>query len=1280
MHLLSRLLVAATCLSFGALQAVAQYSVTMPYKQVTVKNVNGAAAFDGALTTGAAGQPALPSYTVSFLLPPDADLGSVSASISFTAENELNETYTVAPIPPLRREDGTLEWAKGSVIVDGKDMAVYGKDAFFPADYRGTVSTQQSRQYKIVDIRINPYLYNPLTKRLRAITNGTLKVTFSAMAKASANSSPRSDRVEKMLKLKVVNPAGFDVYGAAPAPNTMRNCITPVAPFGGGKPIPVAKRPSTSLAVASASAPSAASHVSGEGYLIIGTTYIGSHSWGLSDYYNFLVQQGASVTWIDNSTYNPNGTLSTQQIAQSIRSTIKDWFNWCYPATGCSPWYVLLVGDPDTATGDVPMINCGGTPTDFGYADLSDNWQNEQNPWVSVGRIPVYVNETVNDVGNGNLDKYMYRAINYESASGDAVEWRRFLIAAESPVGWSPEADVLGKNLISQLKPFGWSYHRLYDPYSNILQHYLVTNIANSDDLAEHIYAGSTNFVSTWNSETPGLVEWYTHGGQRLANGLLLADSTQYLNDDYPAMVFAASCGTADPQAYNNLGVSTLWGNAISYIGATYDIHAVEPPAELFGNYVACNNTAGDGLYWSKVNDESGYGNEHALQLNLYGCPEVALNLDQTVVSTLPIPQYFDAEPAVWGNPIRLTWSSVPNATKYVIERSQDFSSQAKRVGFAAIATVYSPTTSYADNQIDYCSLYKYRIYAVDANNNWSGYSALDSASTYDAQLGAVPGVPTGLSASAGSNSATLTWGNMPYASSYNLKRSTHPIGPWVTIASTSYTSFVDYNLITGTTYYYVVSAVNQYGQGANSGYISHAVVVNLKTPTLIVVQKDTADARKVGIGWSSNTVHSNDLNYEFQCARKFPDNTYSEPNYFFNLKYGFGQSMPRGWTWANTDTSMEANTNFAFRMRSASVCHNSNTYTDVSSYSAFTNYYDLTTDAGGPVTSVPTSFTATPGPEQIVVKWAYSGDASNLSFEVFSTQSGVAWSIYPTWSASNPAARACTLYVARGKTYKVSMRAVRTPSCTKLCSKFTSVATAVVSSSGLAAATNLTAAPDIYGGPKRGSIFLSWNDNSLANTGYNIYRNTAATGTFTQISSTTNQSQYEDKNLPDGKKYWYQVKAYNGSTLSAASNTAYATTLSNMAVGKTASAQSQSGANTAAKAVDNSTTTRWSSSGGVSQWWMVDLTGSPTAPTKTIAGTEVMWEKSGSYKYKIETSPDKSYWTMAADSTKCKSTAQTQAQNFQYCSYNTRYVKITVTGVPSGSLPSFFEFRVFGE
>ena len=83
------------------------------------------------------------------------------------------------------------------------------------------------------------------------------------------------------------------------------------------------------------------------------------------------------------------------------------------------------------------------------------------------------------------------------------------------------------------------------------------------------------------------------------------------------------------------------------------------------------------------------------------------------------------------------------------------------------------------------------------------------------------PTSPTGLAAIPGNNQVGLTWDFSPGATNYNVKRSTTNGGPYSTIASPATISYTDTTAVNGTTYYYVVSAVNGGGQSANSSQVS---------------------------------------------------------------------------------------------------------------------------------------------------------------------------------------------------------------------------------------------------------------------------------------------------------------------------------------------------------------------------------------------------------------------------------------------------------------------------
>ena len=87
------------------------------------------------------------------------------------------------------------------------------------------------------------------------------------------------------------------------------------------------------------------------------------------------------------------------------------------------------------------------------------------------------------------------------------------------------------------------------------------------------------------------------------------------------------------------------------------------------------------------------------------------------------------------------------------------------------------------------------------------------------------PAAPAITSVLTNYGTVTLNWTASATATSYNVKRSPSINGPFTTIANVTGTTYTDTTVINGTTYYYVVSALNSGGEGPNSA------VVNARPP-----------------------------------------------------------------------------------------------------------------------------------------------------------------------------------------------------------------------------------------------------------------------------------------------------------------------------------------------------------------------------------------------------------------------------------------------------------------
>ena len=97
------------------------------------------------------------------------------------------------------------------------------------------------------------------------------------------------------------------------------------------------------------------------------------------------------------------------------------------------------------------------------------------------------------------------------------------------------------------------------------------------------------------------------------------------------------------------------------------------------------------------------------------------------------------------------------------------------------------------------------------------------TSGTYTITIQTVPAVPTNLAATSTlKRKINLSWTGSSGATSYNVKRATVSGGPYTTIATgVATTSYINSGLTSGTTYYYVVSAVNTAGESANSAQAS---------------------------------------------------------------------------------------------------------------------------------------------------------------------------------------------------------------------------------------------------------------------------------------------------------------------------------------------------------------------------------------------------------------------------------------------------------------------------
>jgi subtilisin family serine protease len=132
-----------------------------------------------------------------------------------------------------------------------------------------------------------------------------------------------------------------------------------------------------------------------------------------------------------------------------------------------------------------------------------------------------------------------------------------------------------------------------------------------------------------------------------------------------------------------------------------------------------------------------------------------------------------------------------------------------------------------------------------------------------------VPAVPGGLSAIPGNAQVSLAWNVAAGASTYSVKRSTTPGGPYAAIASgLTDRTYVDGGLTNGLTYYYVVSAVNAEGESGNSAPASATPFAYLPTKPLKL--KAAPGDSRVSLSWQPSS-YATSYNVKRSLAKAGP-------------------------------------------------------------------------------------------------------------------------------------------------------------------------------------------------------------------------------------------------------------------------------------------------------------------------------------------------------------------------------------------------------------------------
>jgi len=228
---------------------------------------------------------------------------------------------------------------------------------------------------------------------------------------------------------------------------------------------------------------------------------------------------------------------------------------------------------------------------------------------------------------------------------------------------------------------------------------------------------------------------------------------------------------------------------------------------------------------------------------------------------------------------VTLTWAASTGATGYNVKRATTNGGP-----YTQLAAATSPT--YTDSSVTNGTAYYYVVSALSA----AGESANSAQASATPQApGAPPAAPTNLTATAGDTQVSLTWSASSGATSYNIKRSGISGGPYTQIAASTATSYTDTALTNGTTYYYVVSAINSTGESANSAQVVAVPEASTPPPPTFGTWINVTPA---GVDLTDNLC-GNGGTQSVEADPSNPSNLYAE----FNCQ-GIWKSTDYGATW----------------------------------------------------------------------------------------------------------------------------------------------------------------------------------------------------------------------------------------------------------------------------------------------------------------------------------------------------------------------------------------------
>jgi hypothetical protein len=474
------------------------------------------------------GQPNLPSSIFAIALPPGAELDT----LAFETPDDitLSGSYQITPVvqPQIIADEPSSIAQERAQTFNDNYKTTYSQDQPYPASPVEFVRTAGYRKYNLVDIRVSPFTYYPVSGTLVYHKTITVHLTY----KQSSTTEVMKDSI-----LTTEQTAQSIILNYAQAQNWYRT--SSVLPTGV------------------------------HDFVII---TLDSLTTAVQPLVDWETTKGRTVEVVTTS------WISSSYPGYDLAEKIRNFLIEKYPSEQWGIQDVLLVGGYD----DVPMRRCeqdlgyGKPETDYYYAELSlaDNqsWDKDcDHKWgensdaidfyteVNVGRIPWSDAPTVQHICE--------KSAAYEQNNDPAFKENILLLGAffwdNDPNPRTDNAVLMEYKVNSTLQPWmdDWMTTRMYERgYSTYPMDF---------DLKFN------NVKITWSQGKYAFVNWAGHGSPvsshiyHSGGGPFVSTSTcPLLNDDYPSIIFANACSNSDTDE-DNLGQMMLKQGAVGFVGAT---------------------------------------------------------------------------------------------------------------------------------------------------------------------------------------------------------------------------------------------------------------------------------------------------------------------------------------------------------------------------------------------------------------------------------------------------------------------------------------------------------------------------------------------------------------------------------------------------------------------------------------------------------------------------------------------------------------------------------------